>query len=475
MPFQGLLIHRYSAMAESNAHPATQRMPRYLWWLVASNTFNAIFCALTFGSSVFVLYLADLGLNKARIGFMLSLFPFACVLAPFAMGPIMRFGLKKTFLAFWGARKLAMMFLILAPWVLREYGERTAFLVTAVAVAAFALCRAIGETGYYPWSKEFMPDAVRGRVTGLANLMWGASSALAMLLVSAVLRHGSGFGRYQVLIAIAGVFGILSVVVMAPVPGGAPDLRASTADLWRNMRQVIHDPSFRQYLGGTACSLQAMAAFSFLPLFIREELRIAGNWIVLFDAAAMVGFLAGSPYWGWASDRYGGKPITLTCLWTLGLLPWAWIILPIGQPLTVGLGLALALVYGAASVGLSIGSMRWLLTGVVHREDCSAYTSIWYACSGVAGGMAPFLAGWLLRAMAGVEWQWGHLRIHGYTLLCVWVLAATCVAFLCYYRTPADIHGRTRDYLRAIFLHDIPRAVERASIAILRTGREKDM
>ena len=148
-------------------------LPRHIRWFVASNALSGIFTMLTFSSSVFVLYLADLGLDKARIGFMLALFPFCGLVAPFISGWVSRFGLKATLLLFYGVRNFVMLFMLAAPWVLVRFGLHALFVYAGSVIFVFAMCRAVAETGFYPWSQEFVPDSVRGRVGGITNVVTG--------------------------------------------------------------------------------------------------------------------------------------------------------------------------------------------------------------------------------------------------------------------------------------------------------------
>ena len=197
----------------------TRVLPRYLKWFFASQGLNSAFAMITFGSSVFVLYLADLGLDKARIGFMLSLFPFAGLIAPFISGPVSRFGFKRSYLAGYGTRKFVMLFMLAAPWVLERYGVGVLFAYAASVIFVFALMRATAETAYYPWNREFIPDAIRGRVGGTGSVIAGMCTVAAMLISSLVLRSGTGFGRYQLLIGGACIMGIASVFICWTMPG----------------------------------------------------------------------------------------------------------------------------------------------------------------------------------------------------------------------------------------------------------------
>src|SRR5512141_1450065 len=88
-----------------------------LWWYMVATLFNSSFTSLTIFGPAFIFFLNDLGLDKARIGILLSLIPFAGIVAPFAATPVGRFGLRRTFVLFWGLRKVAFVLIFLVPFV----------------------------------------------------------------------------------------------------------------------------------------------------------------------------------------------------------------------------------------------------------------------------------------------------------------------------------------------------------------------
>jgi len=446
-------------------------MPRYMGWFLLSHGFNAVFYMLTFGSSVFVLWLADLGLSKDRIGFMLSLFPYCGLIAPFITSAVTRFGLKRTYMVFYGARKFVILLMLAAPWILQRFGAAVLFAYVAGVIFVFAMCRAIAETAYYPWSREFVPDAVRGRVAGMSNVVVSLTSAVAMLLASAVLARGQGYGRYQFLIVVASTLGVISVVAMLAVPKESPGSEGSSREAWTSMRQALRDRRFRGFLLSIAASVLAVAGYPFIPLFARERLLVPDARVVLFDVAGTLGALVSSLYWGWAADRYGGKPLTLATLGVVGVLPWVWLILPPGGAVALVGGLILASCYGAVSIGLNIGSFRWFLNGIVPMERRTAYTSIWYATSGLAGGTAPFVAGWLLRGLAGLDWRLGSLKVHAFTVLFGLTTAMAVLAAFLSHRVPGETDAGLRDYLRGLIVHDLPGALGRTLRPLRRRER----
>ena len=96
---------------------------RALPWYLAHGALTSIFFLWTFGGSVFLLFLSELGLPKGQIGIMLSFFPFsgliALVFAPYAT----RIGRKRVFLACYSSRYFVIINLLFLPWILAHLGQ----------------------------------------------------------------------------------------------------------------------------------------------------------------------------------------------------------------------------------------------------------------------------------------------------------------------------------------------------------------
>src|SRR5215212_848852 len=99
---------------------------RGLPWSIAGDTGNTIFAQLIFFGSVFILFLDKLGLNKTEIGSLLSLIPFCGLVALFIAPAAARFGYKRTFVTFFGIRKIVTAFLLLTPWMTAAFGAQVA-------------------------------------------------------------------------------------------------------------------------------------------------------------------------------------------------------------------------------------------------------------------------------------------------------------------------------------------------------------
>lgn len=411
---------------------------RGLKWVFASESLNAFFAYITFGSSVFILYLSDLGLPKAYIGFLLSLFPFcgivALVLAPW----VARIGFKRTYTSFYGARKLVILSLLLTPWVQRTCGARGGVLFVTAVILIFALCRAIAETGFYPWTQECVPNAIRGQASAITSVLSTVMGIIALGLASYVISRGSGLSRYSLLIAIGSVVGIVSVLLRMLVPGGAP-VPANTEGAHRaTLRAALRDAVFRRFLFGTGCAIFGVAVSQFIPLFMKEQVGLPQARVVQLDIAAMVGtFLAGYAWGRWA-DRAGGKRVITVGLWLMALVPLAWIAMPRHSAWSFPVALALAACWGAANIGMTIGSTRLLFNRVIPAEKTSTYSAVWYAFIGLAGGFGALAAGRLLDTLNGVTGALFGLRLDLYTPVFLTGAALLAAAALIFRAVPPD-------------------------------------
>jgi MFS family permease len=439
--------------AEAAPHAATDEQKiRALPWCLAQSVLNTFFVLWTFGGSVFVLFLDELGLSKGLIGLLLSLFPF-CGLLALGFAPVAaRLGRKRVFLAGYGLRKPVMALLLLLPWIAARHGHPAAVVFLSVVIAAVAVLRALAETAYYAWFQEFVPNRVRGRFSAWSAVLGFIASGVALAIAGHVIGSGAGLGRYMLLIGLGSAIGVVGVAVMVMIPGGAParDPGSEAAHLPK-VRAALCDRSFVAFLGGTAGLTTGIAMLgSFLPLYAREQVGLLPATVVRLDLVAAVGGAASSLAWGWLSDRVGSRPVLMPSAALMAVLPLGWLLLPREVPHPALWCAALYLAFGVASNGTTIGAGRLLFNGVIPPVESTAYTSVYYAWQGIAGGVAPLLAGGILTAGAGWRGRLGWVPLDGYALLFASALGFLALAWYLYGRVRPDDRHTTRTVLRGV-------------------------
>jgi Na+/melibiose symporter-like transporter len=404
---------------------------RQLPWSIAANSANMTFIQLTFSGSVFVLFLSQLGLGKGETGFLLSLLPFAGILALFVASGVARFGYKRTYITFFSARTLAAALLLLTPWIMGRFGSQmTLYYVTAV-VALFGILRAVGMTAFFPWAKEYVPDAIRGKYVAIDSAVGAAAGFIAIVGAKFVLEWMPGLGGFMILLGVGVGLGAFAVFAAARIPGGAPVAAGETATATRTkLWTPLQDRDFRHYLAGFGIySLAVTPMFGFLPLFMQEEVGLGAGNIVLLQAGTLIGGLAMGYLWGWLADRYGSKPILLSGFGLTLLLPVAWMLMPRQSGWSLVAALGIAVFMGISNLGMNTGANRLLYINIVPPEQKTEYMAVYYAWMGLVVGAGQLCAGWLLDGMSWLRFDWGFLTIDPYTPLFVAGLVLPLLAF----------------------------------------------
>lgn len=429
---------------------------RALPWALSSGVLNSFFSLWTFGGSLFVLFLNELGLPKGRIGMILSLFPF-CGLLALGFAPVAaRLGRKRVFLASYGLRKPVMALLLLLPWITARFGHAPAIVFLSGVIIVFAVLRALAETAFFPWSQEFIPNRVRGRFAAWSAVAGLLASAVALGIASKILGAARGLESYLWLIGAGSALGFAGVLLQGKIPGGAPIPRSpETERHGHNLAMALRDLNFIAYLGGMAgLTIGSAMLISFLPLYVKERIGFEAATVVSMDIVALVGGALASLGWGWLADKVGSRPVLMPACALSLLMPLGWLLLPPSAASVDTFCAALYFVTGVATHGVAIGAGRLLFNSVVPTAKSTAYTSIHYAWLGLTGGLAPLLAGSLLAATA--TWHSGFmgLTIDGYTILFAAAALFIGIGGLLYRRVLPDDRHTTRTAVRS-FLNRI--------------------
>lgn len=418
--------------------------------LLAYSVLNSLFWTCTFGGTLFLLFLNKLGLSPSQIGLVLSLFPF-CGLLALGFAPLAnRWGRKRVFLVCDGVRKLIAAGLLLLPWLLIHTGQPTVMFFLFTFIWAFAILRALTETAYYPWSQEFVLNQRRGQFIAATNVAATVASCLGALVVGYILDQSQEFDGFLLLIASGCALGLFATGPMFCVPGGAPiPATARSKSHLGKMKRALHDQNFIYYLGGLGwVTVGSSLLLCFLPLHLKEHLGISDGTLLWLDAVMLIGGMVATLLCGWLADRVGSRPVLMPAL-ALGVFTAvAWLLFPRMSSNATVWCTALYLLQGMAINGIGIGTGRLLLNRVVPPENNTAYLAIYYAWMGVAGGVAPLLAGCLLSACDAQGGCNGALSGNGQALLFLLSAVLLALGWEQYGRVKPDGAYTTRTAIR---------------------------
>lgn len=420
--------------------PTNAEKIRALPWSIVHNGANTIFAYLTFFGSVFVLLLSELGLNKSQIGFLLSPISFSAIIALFIAPAVARFGYKRTFLTFWGVRKVVAAFMLFTPWIWSHFGAHVTLMYVAGIVVIFSICRAVAMTARYPWVQEYVPNLVRGKYTAVNSVLTGTTGFLTVSGAGYIVERSSGLGRFMILFAVGVLFGLISVVAAAFIPGGASiEETGVNGSARQEVKEAIRDRGFVRFQTGVSLvTLAWVPMTSFLPLYMQEQVRLSSGNVVLLQAGTLSGGLLSSYVWGWASDRYSGKPVMLSGLSVLAVLPLCWLLMPRDSVWSLHTAMGIAFLHGLGNMGWGIGSSRLFFVKVVPPEKKTGYMALHYALMGAIGGLSQLIGGRVLDYSEGVTGHFLMFPLDQYTALFVAGLALSAVSIRLLREVQAD-------------------------------------
>jgi len=373
-----------------------------LRWLVASEGLAAVFHMLAMGTPL-VLFLNELGFNKSQIGLSFSLFhlagPLALVIAP----AVERFGLKRTYVTFLGARKVVLCCMILLPWIIANLGFDFGLLYSVLVMGLYGLLRIVGETALFPWMLEAIPNSVRGKYTAVATMTATAIRLLAVMASGYVIGQYTGLWRYQTLIAVGCFIGLIAVLVRLKVPGGEPVKERRSRGLhYHQVKQALRDPNLVRYIIGISLLVLSASSWStFAPLYLKDVVGLSQAQVVLLQSGTMLGSFAFSYLWGYVADRYGSKRVLLSGIVLLLAVPASWLAMPVHSAWSLYWAASIAVMSGVGEVAWSIGQTRLLYVNVVPEAKKMEYMALFYAVIEMVRFTGPLASGLLLDYLEG--------------------------------------------------------------------------
>ena len=355
------------------------------WWSVALGTTTV----------------RNLVFEKAQIGFLLGLIPLIGVISPLVAPWTTRFGLKRSYITFYGTRKFVVATLIFAPYVLQQFGTTATFVFVSLVLLVFSVFRAIAETGVIPWQQEFIPHAMWGKFAAASSIAVSLAGMGMSAVAAHVLAGASGFAPYQMLLGIGALLGVLHVAAYIGVAGGGPQpAQSAHADVQAQMRTALRDRAFIRHMAGLGAIAFVTAAWPiFLPLYMSDQIGLDAGAIVRLQLITSAGTLLSSYAWGAAADRIGSKPILLSALAVFALLPLGWWWMPRSGVATEWVAGALAFVFGVSSAAWAIAQGRLLWVKIIPPAQKTGYNAVYYAWLGVLMGLGPIATGAGLDAM----------------------------------------------------------------------------
>jgi len=236
-----------------------------------------------------------------------------------------------------------------------------------------------------------IPEARRGRLVGLAQLIQGVLAIGVGAIVAALLSdRGPPFPfNYAIIFGLAGCFYLLSLAAFSPIIEPAEAV-AEARPAWREylpqlLRLLRKDRTFRRLVAVRLLSGFDMLAWTFYILFATRQVGLPPITVGLFVSVQTAGGIAGSLLLGLISDRVGSHRVIQVAT-----------AVSVTAPL-VGLGLALSGI-GSGTLAAILCGYTFFVLGLVGSSFMLGHLN--YVLDLAPAGQRPIYVG-LLNTLGG--------------------------------------------------------------------------
>lgn len=346
---------------------------------------------------VLVLFGRAIGMPPPWVGMLLSFVPLSMLLVIFSIPLVETYGSRKLLTFTWLIRNLMVAPILAIPLAVNYWGPESAWYILLFATLGFALVRAIGVGGWFPWLHEIIPQDKMGTYFSIEMLWMQILNILVSFGIALILSTSESLNGFYWVYAIGMTAGFLSVLYIKRIPGGSG--KSSTIPAIEKFSVIIfaiNDKKFRHFMALVVISLSAIMWLNVSSvLYLRDILGFSDSRIMLFMTTAAVG-IAFAIIFGFKyaeKFRSNGVMAVLMAVFSVvaaswcGLLPHvAWLVYLTIPIITLGFVL---------NAGLLIFASKGMMT-LVHERNRTGYTSMWIIGTSVSNGLPPILAGWLI-------------------------------------------------------------------------------
>ncbi len=442
-----------------NSPTNAERRKRLPLWL-ASNMLDNIRVSFIFGP-VLVLFLDALKFDRSQIGVLLAIPLFFQVMAIFIVPLVERLGYKKSSIIFLGLRTVILLGLLLTPWVSQHYGSNGAFLWVTFVMLIFSISLVTGCTAVGPWSQEILPTNIRSKIIAINTFLCSIIVLLGTWFAGFWIERSEGLSGFMFLIGTGTIVGIAAIAFQAFFPGGNRIIRKShSREHFINILKAFKDKDFVGLLWGIAIFIfivQGVA--SFIPLYMKDIIGIDSGKVVQLTMWTTAGTIIAVYFWGWAADRFGGKPVFVSGVMFHILMPFLWYAIPRhAGNLSYYSAIVVSFIGGLLCCAYVIGIDRYLFLTIFPVDKKTSYHSVWFGWTGFFAGLGPLAVGFVLKLFHWLDETNAtvlHIKINSFLPIFIAHAAMPAAAIYIIGKIKEDSETTTKEFMGQL-LESVP-------------------
>ncbi len=346
-----------------------------------------------------------LGASSTQLGIFLGILNFASV---FHLLAVLIFSRRSTIKPVWMTINFitrSLTFVVAASlFYAAKGGSRTLVLYTILLslVISFILGNSVG-SGWWAWMNGIVPKQRRSSYFGKRSAAAQALNVIAFFSATLALDTyaSNAFFVFGVIYTIAGILGLLEVVLHIFVPEAAGTITRKSHRSAAHYFAPIHDKNFRTFciLAGVSLLAVNIAAPFFIPM-ITDPAGIGAPviWIGIMFALSQLIWVLVIPFWGTLMDRFGAKAVTMIGM----LLPLTYIGYLFLTPDNYALLLPVVSLLGGLLAPALYEGLNQTMMSLLPDKERTTYSGWYWAMLGSISAIGTVIGGSLLDHVGSI-------------------------------------------------------------------------
>ncbi|MFH1718392.1 MAG: MFS transporter [Planctomycetota bacterium] len=364
------------------------------------------------GGAFLVAFAVKLGASNMVIGLLAAIGPLAQLLQLPSVLLVEKIRNRRAIVVVTaGVSRICWLLIALIPFL---FGARTGLTVLLVAMVAASALGAISGCSWNSWMRDLIPQNILGSFfSKRMRIATGVGIALSILAAVYIdfwkkVLADHELAGYSVLFFTGFCAGALGLYFLSVTPEVRMPETREKIRIFRMFYEPFKNENFRKLMA-FLCSwnFAVNLAGPFFIVYMLKRLGLSMSFIVGLSIVSQVMNFAFLKIWGRFTDRFSNKSVLAISgpLFILSILAWTFTTMPEKYFLTIPLLIAIHVVIGLASAGVSLASGN-ISMKLAPKGQATAYLATNTVVSSIAAGIAPVLGGRFADFFAGRELAW---------------------------------------------------------------------
>jgi MFS family permease len=307
--------------------------------------------------------------------------------------------------------RLCWFLVALIPFL---FSAKTGLAFLLLAMVSAGALGAISGCSWNSWMRDLIPEKILGSFFS-KRMRIATAVGIALSIVAAVFLDswkkflpGHEIHGFSILFFCGFLAGTAGLYFLSKTPEKRMLPPVEKMKIFRLLSSPFKDENFRKLIA-FMCSwnFAVNLAGPFFMVYMLKRLNLSMSFIIGLSIVSQVMNFLFLKIWGKYTDRFSNKSVLAVCgpLFILAILAWTFTTMPEKYFLTIPLLVAIHVVTGLSSAGVSLASGN-ISMKLAPEGRATAYLATNTIVNSVAAGIAPILGGKFADFFSGRELAW---------------------------------------------------------------------